>query len=203
MGKGDDPNCALVLPAFEELAMAAEQPPVKAILYRAGTLVKPAYEDWLLDIVRRADALRPDDGRAGREHGLFCSADMDGLGKWVKSNHGLPGYDHTPTQISYHGPEPFVYPVLKWPGDRATDQDYLEYWQAGIPLQEFYSQRPDLQDPHTWSWGHEVIIDPDHVRSSRKIALKRLILSVSPNLGRDLERAFFPRRVFKGDSWIE
>ncbi|WP_217925105.1 hypothetical protein [Miltoncostaea oceani] len=153
-----------------------ERPEVRRRVYRAGGTDKATDYGPAHELFVRADALRPDD-REGRLEGLFCSAQMEGLARWVRGSAGAgPMYDPTPIEISYEGPEPFAYPVLAWDvaSSKGTDEALRAYWATGLSLSEYERAHASGELPPIWRDGGELLVSPRFITSSRGVSLARL-----------------------------
>jgi len=188
MGRGQQTSEVVGL---RRSAARGDAPTVRTRLYRSGELSKVETFPAIEEINGVMDEFCPQ-GRVGRSEGLFCSAALTDLGRWTAANMSCR-YPYQPRELSYAGPEPYVYPIGLYEYASATLDSYKhlrelgdprweewvqmanDYWESGVPLNQFLEQREDLLSKELWKDGHEILISPEHISSHRHVSWKRLM----------------------------
>lgn len=208
MGKGSGPACS-ERPVLALDARSSIEPIIKARFYRSGEMSKASdYGEEAGVIFAAADAMCPPD-RVGRLQGLFSSVGIADMAVWYRSNLGCH-YAHTPREIFYHGPDPYVYNVELWNQASAAysmfqGDDYeaerqaafAEYWASGVPSRQF-----DVSRDH-YTAGHrndiwEVLLDPAHITSYRDMSSRRVITHARDLDEQQLMHKLYPKLASRG-----
>lgn len=145
----------------------------------------------VVEINEAMDALCPQD-RASRGQGLFCTASLASVTRWVSANLSCR-YPHQPQEISYCGREPYVYPIrlyerassmfssyqrlreLSDPRWEEWQEQARAYWDAGVPLSQFKAREQEIMQQPEWDEGYEILIDQLAVKTYRAVSWDRLI----------------------------
>jgi hypothetical protein len=177
-------------------------------LYRSGALTPAG--DYTTNAPRAliADALRPE-GRVGRAAGLFCSLTLAEMATWRLANLSLrrSGYVADAREIRYRGPQLFAYPVAMWDITAvgwSTDRDLVAYWQSGAPVQDVLADPDGFlndRDINGYERRIEVLIDPQHITSTRPVSDKRLVLAADISTAERLEQSVRRRAWSQGRTW--
>jgi hypothetical protein len=188
MGRGKSASATAVINRRAAPALAAV---VTTKLYRSGELHK--LNDFLeiVEINEAMDRYCPQ-GRATRSQGLFCTASIGSVSRWVAANLSCR-YPYQPKEITYCGPEPYVYPIGLYerassaygsyrhlqgtedPRWQQWEQMAQAYWEAGVPLSDFQDHEQDILEGDSWSEGYEILIAPETVKTHRPVSWSRLI----------------------------
>lgn len=147
------------------------------------------------------------EGRSGRLNSLYASPSLEGVIRWVQSNHMMQfsnaDYDLSTYELTVDAEKTFVYNVTVF--DRLFSYEELpaekamEYWNSGIRLSEWeqVSQEQNL-DPSLW----EVLVDPANIKSVKKVTATRLLLSVPEWKQDDFKEMLKNRKEFvKWSNW--
>lgn len=173
---------------------------ITAKVYRNGPAIVGNHCTSIVEAWEGYDQHKPS-GYSGRLNSIYASPSLDGVIRWVRSNHmahySNPDYDLTTYEITVDAENTFVYSVEIF--DRLFSYDPLledqakEYWDSGIRLSdwELVSKERKL-DPSAW----EVLIDPANIKSVKKVTEKRLIMAVPEWKALDFKEMLRNRKEF-------
>lgn len=167
--------------AYEE-GQSVIMPVKKARVYRNGDLTPSIHKGEVLAYSEKADAVKPDDDRAGRLGSLYASPSVEGVSRWVRGNLSMGKHDRDfeTYEISLNANTVYVYSIQAWEEFSWHGGEPEDYWESGVLLRDYLADPEKYNKDDEW----EILFKKEDILSKRRVTKQRILNSIQDEFWR-------------------